>query len=42
VLSAEEHALIDNYRHASDEGRRAVEAAAAALAKPEPGLKNAA
>lgn len=42
VLSAEEHALIDNYRHASEEGRRAVEAAAAALAKPEPGLKTAA
>jgi len=42
VLSAEEHALIDNYRHASDEGRRAVEAAAAGLVKPEHALENAA
>ena len=33
-LTAEERALIDNYRHAGDAGRRAIEAASAALAKP--------
>ena len=38
-LTVQEHALIDNYRHASDQGRRAVEAAAAALAQPSTALK---
>ena len=38
-LTVQEHALIDNYRHASDQGRRAVEAAAAALAQPSGSLK---
>ena len=35
VLTAEEAALVDNFRHASDEGRRALEAASAALSQPE-------
>lgn len=34
VLSVEEHCLVDNYRHASREGRRLLEAAGAAIAKP--------
>lgn len=34
VLTAEEAALLDNYRHSSEHGKRAVEAAAAALAAP--------
>jgi transcriptional regulator with XRE-family HTH domain len=33
VLTAEEHCLVDNYRHASREGRRALEAAGTALAQ---------
>lgn len=36
VLTAEESALVDNYRHAGREGRRALAAASAALAKPGP------
>ena len=34
VLSAEEQSIIENYRHASKEGRRAIEAASAAMVKP--------
>lgn len=34
VLTADEAALLDNYRHSSEMGKRAVEAAAAALALP--------
>ena len=34
ALTAEEVALLDNYRHSDDAGKRAVEAAAAALARP--------
>lgn len=32
-LSIREVALLDNYRHSSEEGKRAVEAAATELAK---------
>lgn len=35
TLTVQEHALIDNYRHAGEQGRKAVEAAAAALARPD-------
>lgn len=34
-LSPREAALLDNYRHSGEEGKRAVEVAAAALAKPK-------
>lgn len=34
ALTAQETALLDNYRHSDEAGKRAVEAAAAALAKP--------
>lgn len=40
VLTAEESALVDNYRHASEEGRRAIAAAGAALAQPAQELKS--
>lgn len=39
VLTAEESALVDNYRHASVEGRRALAATGAALAQPAEPLK---
>lgn len=34
-LNPREVALLDNYRHSGEEGKRAVEVAAAALAKPK-------
>jgi hypothetical protein len=33
-LTPDEAALLDNYRHSSEYGQRAIEAAAAALALP--------
>lgn len=42
VLTAEESALVDNFRHASQEGRRALAAAGAALSQSEPVSKDAA
>lgn len=33
-LNREEEVLLDNYRHSSQEGRRALEATSAALAQP--------
>lgn len=35
TLTPREVALLDNYRHSGEEGKRAVEVAAAALAKPK-------
>lgn len=35
VLTKEEQALLDNYRHAPDVGKKAVDAAVAAVATPE-------
>lgn len=40
VLTLQEAALIDNYRHASEQGRRALEATGAALAKPDKAVSN--
>lgn len=40
VLTAEESALVDNYRHASAEGRRALAATSAAVAQPVETLKS--
>jgi transcriptional regulator with XRE-family HTH domain len=34
VVTKEEHALLDNYRHAPDVGKKAVDAAVAAVAQP--------
>lgn len=42
ALTADEAALLDNYRHSSEAGKRAVEAAAAALALPKSDLDAAA
>lgn len=42
VLTAQERALVDNYRHASEEGRRALEATSSALAQSKTQLKPAA
>lgn len=41
-LTADESHLVDNYRHASEEGRRALAATSAALAQPKAKLKPAA
>ena len=41
VLTAREAALIDNYRAAAEEGKQALEATGAALAKPAEVLKKA-
>lgn len=38
-LTAREAALLDNYRHASEVGRRALEQTGAALAQPAPESK---
>lgn len=37
VLKPEEAALLDNYRHASPEGKKAIKATSDALAKPSSG-----
>ena len=42
ALTVEERALVDNYRNASDEGRRAIEATSSALAQSKTKLKPAA
>ncbi len=38
-LTAREATLLDNYRHASEAGRKALDQTGAALAPPEGGLK---
>lgn len=40
-LKPDEAALLDNYRHASPEGKKAIKATSDALAKPEKGRKAA-
>lgn len=40
VLTAQEAALVDNYRNAGDQGRRALEVASAALAQSGAPLKD--
>lgn len=37
VLKPEEAALLDNYRHSSPEGKKAIKATSDALAKPSSG-----
>lgn len=41
VLSKEEHAVLDNYRHCSDEVRQAIKAQADAMSKPKGKMRNA-